>query len=167
MTARGRLGRSASRSGAAATTAISAGGDPDADDVDWGGSAWSARLGADMRFIDSLLTGLVVSWTGSALDYEDDTGGADLSGTYGSSLISVHPYVGWTMPDFGVWAAGGLGWGEDTASTTPRWTRRRAGLSQWSLGAGASVTVLATDWFMIAGGTTALKLKGEGFLAAR
>ena len=82
-----------------------AGGDPDEADVDWSGSAWSVRIGADMRFIDSLLTGLAVSWTGSALDYEDDTGGAGMSGTYGSSLISVHPYVGWTTPDFGLWPA--------------------------------------------------------------
>ena len=139
------------------------GGDPDAADVDWEGSAWSARLGADMRFIDSLLAGLAVSWAGSALDYEDDTGGADMSGTYGSSLISVHPYVGWTTPDFGLWATGGLGWGDVTIDDSVA-DAQTAGLTQWSVGAGASVTVLATD-AMIAGGTTALKLKGEGFFA--
>ena len=138
------------------------GGDPDAADVDWNGSAWSARLGADMRFIDSLLAGLAVSWTGSALDYEDDVDGADMSGTYGSSLISVHPYVGWTTPGYGLWAAFGLGWGEvqiDDSVADPQST----GMSQWSLGGGASVTLLATD-AMIAGGTTALKLKAEGSL---
>ena len=139
------------------------GGDPDAADVDWNGSAWSARLAADMRFIDSLLTGLMVSWTGSALDYEDDTGDAGMSGTHGSSLISVHPYVGWTSRDFGLWAAGGLGWGEVQIDDSVA-DSQSAALTQWSLGGGASVTLLATD-AMIAGGTTALKLKAEGSLA--
>ena len=139
------------------------GGDPDKGDVDWTGSAWSARLGADMRFIDSLLTGLAISWTGSALDYEDDTGGADMSGTYGSSLISVHPYVGWTTPDYGLWAAFGLGWGEVQIDDSVADLQSTA-LSQWSLGGGASVTLLTTD-AMIEGGTTALKLKADGFLS--
>ena len=141
------------------------GGDPDEADVDWGGSAWSARLGADARFVDSLLTGLALSWTASALEYEDDTGGADRSGTHGTSLISVHPYVGWTTPDFGVWATGGLGWGEVTIDDDEAEVDAPStGLSHWSLGAGASVTVLAID-DLIAGGTTALKLRGEGLLA--
>ena len=139
------------------------GGDPDAADVDWNGSAWGARLGADMRFIDSLLAGLAVSWTGSALDYEDDVDGADMSGTYGSSLISVHPYVGWTTPDYGLWAAFGLGWGEVQIDDSVADAQSTA-MSQWSLGGGASVTLLATD-AMIAGGITALKLKAEGSLA--
>ena len=140
------------------------GGDPDADDVDWSGSGWSARLGADMRFIDSLLAGLAVSWTGGALDYDDDTGGAGMKGTYGSSLISVHPYVGWITPDFGLWAGGGLGWGgvriDDSEADA-----QESGLTQWSLGGGANVALLSGDWFMV-GGTTALKLRADGFLAA-
>ena len=140
------------------------GGDPDADDVDWDGSTWSARLGADMRFIDSLITGLAVSWTGSALDYEDDTGGAGMSGTYGSSLVSVHPYVGWTAPDFGLWAGGGLGWGGIQITDSETETQE-SGLTQWSLGGGANVALLSTEWF-IEGGTTAIKLKADGFLAA-
>ena len=141
------------------------GGDPDEADVEWSGSAWSARLGADARFVDSLLTGLALSWNASALEYEDDTGGADRSGTHGTSLISVHPYVGWTTPDFGVWATGGLGWGEVTIDDDEAEVDAQStGLSQWSLGAGASVTVLAID-DLIAGGTTALKLRGEGLLA--
>ena len=134
------------------------GGDPDEDDVDWNGSAWGARIGADMRFIDSLLTGLAISWTGTALDYEDDTGGADMSGTYGSSLISVHPYVGWTTPDFGLWASFGLGWGEVQIDDSVADAQSTA-LTQWSLGGGASVTLLATD-AMIAGGTTGSEAQG-------
>ena len=141
------------------------GGDPDAnDDIDWSGSAWSARLGADMRFIDSLLTGLAVSWTGSALDYDDEIGGAKRSGTYGSTLISVHPYVGWTAPDFGVWAGGGIGWGEVQIHDSEV-DAQASGLTQWSLGAGANYSVLSTD-LLIDGGTTALKLRGDGFIAA-
>ena len=40
---------------------------------------------------------------------------------------------------------------------------QEADLTQWSLGAGGSVTLLSTDGF-IAGGVTDLKLKAEGFL---
>ena len=131
--------------------------------VDWDGSVWSARLGADLRFIDSLLTGLAVSWTSGALDYEDGTPRDDREGTYASWLISAHPYVGWTTPDFGLWATGGFGWGGVTIDDSEA-DAQEADATQWSVGAGGSVTLLSTDWF-IAGGTTAVKLKAEGFLA--
>ena len=131
--------------------------------VDWDGSAWSARLGADLRFIDSLLTGLAISWTSGALDYEDGTPRDDREGTYASWLISAHPYVGWTTPDFGLWATGGFGWGGVTIDDSEA-DAQEADATQWSVGAGGSVTLLSTDWF-IAGGTTAVKLKAEGFLA--
>jgi hypothetical protein len=131
--------------------------------VDWDGSAWSARLGADLRFIDSLLTGLAISWTSGALDYEDGTPRDDREGTYASWLISAHPYVGWTTPDFGLWATGGFGWGGVTIDDSEA-DAQEADATQWSVGAGGSVTLLSTDSF-IAGGTTAVKLKAEGFLA--
>ena len=141
------------------------GGDADADDVDWDGSVWSARLGADLRFVDSLLTGLAVSWTSGGLDYVDQLAPTDREGTYASWLISAHPYVGWTTPDFGLWATGGFGWGGVTIDDSDEdMEAQEADLTQWSVGAGASVTVLSTESF-IAGGTTALKLKAEGFLA--
>ena len=141
------------------------GGDADADDVDWDGSVWSARLGADLRFVDSLLTGLAVSWTSGGLDYVDQLAPTDREGTYASWLISAYPYVGWTTPDFGLWATGGFGFGGVTIDDADEDIEpQEADLTQWSLGAGASVTLLSTDEF-IAGGTTALKLKGEGFLA--
>ena len=141
------------------------GGDADADDVDWDGSVWSARLGADLRFVDSLLTGLAVSWTSGGLDYVDQLAPTDREGTYASWLISAYPYVGWTTPDFGLWATGGFGFGGVSIDDADEdMEAQEADLTQWSLGAGASVTVLSTE-SLIAGGTTALKLKAEGFLA--
>ena len=86
-------------------------GGGDADTVDWDGSVWSARLGADLRFVDSLLTGIAVSWASGALDYVDATPREDREGTYATWLVSAHPYVGWTTPDFGLWASGGFGFG--------------------------------------------------------
>ena len=139
------------------------GGDADADDVDWDGSVWSARLGADLRFVDSLLTGLAVSWTSGGLDYVDQLAPTDREGTYASWLISAYPYVGWTTPGFGLWATGGFGFGGVTIDDSEE-DGQEADLTQWSVGAGGSVTLLSTDWF-IAGGNTALKLKAEGFLA--
>ena len=133
------------------------------DAVDWDGSVWSARLGADMRFVDSLLTGIAVSWASGALDYVDATPRDDREGTYATWLVSAHPYVGWTTPDFGLWASGGFGFGGVTLDDSEA-DAEEADLTQWSVGAGGSVTLLSTDWF-IAGGTTAVKLKAEGFLA--
>ena len=143
------------------------GGDADAaDDVDWDGAVWSARLGADLRFVDSLLTGLAVSWSSGALDYVDGTPDPDLKGAYGSRLLSVHPYVGWTTPGFGLWATGGIGWGEVKIDDDAEWAAPQTSkLTQWSVAGGASATLLSTDDF-IAGGTTAVKLKGEGLFAS-
>ena len=138
-------------------------GGGDVDTVDWDGSVWSARLGADMRFVDSLLTGIAVSWASGALDYVDATPRDDREGTYATWLVSAHPYVGWTTPDFGLWASGGFGFGGVTLDDSEE-DAQEADLTQWSVGAGGSVTLLSTDWF-IAGGTTAVKLKAEGFLA--
>ena len=138
-------------------------GGGDVDAVDWDGSVWSARLGADMRFVDSLLTGIAVSWASGALDYVDATPRDDREGTYATWLVSAHPYVGWTTPDFGLWASGGFGYGGVTLDDSEE-DAQEADLTQWSVGAGGSVTLLSTDWF-IAGGTTAVKLKAEGFLA--
>ena len=144
---------------------IGGGASDDEDSVEWGGSVWSARLGADLRFVDSLLTGLAVSWTSGGLDYVDQLAPTDREGTYASWLISAHPYVGWTTPDFGLWATGGFGFGGVSIDDSDEdMEAQEADLTQWSLGAGASVTVLSTE-SLIAGGTTALKLKAEGFLA--
>ena len=138
-------------------------GGGDAATVDWDGSVWSARLGADMRFVDSLLTGIAVSWASGALDYVDATPRDDREGTYATWIVNVHPYVGWTTPDFGLWASGGFGFGGMTLDDSEE-DAQEADLTQWSVGAGGSVTLLSTDWF-IAGGATALKLKADGFLA--
>ena len=141
---------------------IGGGDQEDEDSVVWVDPVWSARLGADLRFVDSLLTGLAVSWASGALDYVDEIPRNDREGTYASWLISAHPYVGWTTPDFGLWATGGFGWGGVTIDDSDEdMEAQEADLTQWSVGAGASVTLLSTDWF-IAGGTTALKLKAEG-----
>ena len=138
-----------------------AGGDVAA--VEWGGSVWAARVGADLRFVDSLLTGIVISFASGALDYADATPRDDREGTYGTWLASVHPYVGWTTSDFGLWASVGFGRGGLTLDDSEA-DAQESDLTQWSVGAGGSVTLLSTDWF-IAGGTTAVKLKADGFLA--
>ena len=77
--------------------------------------------------------------------------------------MSVHPYVGWTTPDFGLWASGGFGRGGLTVDDT-EYDAQETDITQWSVGAGGSVTLVSGDW-LVAGGTTALKLKADGFLA--
>ena len=137
------------------------------DAVKWDGSVWSARLGADLRFVDSLLAGLVVSWTGGGLEYTDGLAprpSDGREGTYASWLISVHPYVGWSSTDYGLWATGGFGFGGVSIDDADEdYEAQESDLTQWALGAGGSVTLLSTELF-IAGGTTALKLKAEGSL---
>ena len=140
-----------------------AGGDREADDVDWQGSVWSARLGADLRFVDHLLTGLALSWTAGELDYVDQLAPTDRAGAYATWLIGAYPYVGWATPRFGLWATGGVGFGGVSIDDSGEdMEAQEADLRQWSAGAGASVTLLSSD-ALLAGGSTALKLKAEGF----
>ena len=136
----------------------------DASAVEWDGDLWSAHLGADARLRENLLAGLSVSFSQGSFDYTDRTTGTAAGGALESRMTSLNPYVSWSAREgLNLWATLGYGWGEieiDDDAAAPV----SSDLTQWSGALGASGTLLTSDdW--IEGGTTRLKLKGEGSLA--
>ncbi len=84
--------------------------------TDWDGSMFSARLGADARLSDTLLTGAAISWTSGDFDYgtlaDSSTSGG---GNSTLEMTSIAPYVGWSVLPGGrlnLWATVGYGRGE-------------------------------------------------------
>ena len=136
----------------------------DASAVEWDGDLVSAHLGADARLRENLLAGLSASFSKGSFDYTDRTTGTAAGGALESRMTSLNPYVSWSAREgLDLWATAGYGWGEleiaDDAVAA-----ESSDLTQWSGALGASGTLLTSDdW--IAGGTTRLKLKGEGSLA--
>ena len=137
------------------------GGDSSA--VEWDGDLWSAHLGADTRLRENLLAGLSGSISRGSFDYTDGSTGAAASGTLKNRMTSVNPYASWSVNEgFSLWGTVGYGWGEleiDDDAGIPE----LSDLTQWSAALGASGTLLSSD-DLIKGGTTRLKLKGEGSL---
>ncbi len=129
--------------------------------IDWSGGLRSFLVGGDLRVIPELLAGVAVAWSESTLDYRDrDADSQPVGGEHETELISVHPYVGVSVPEAGLrfWVSAGYGWGTvrvddgtGVGHTDPTWLLSGA--------AGGSGRLLATDG-LIAGGTTMARLKG-------
>ncbi len=132
--------------------------------VDWDGDIFSVHLGADMRVRPDLLAGLALSRSRGSFDYTDRTDAIVVGGSYESRMTSVHPYVNWASPEgLGLWATVGYGQGEieildDVGG------RESSDTNMKTAAVGASGTLVSDD-DVLAGGTTALRLKGEGSLA--
>ena len=89
---------------------LSGGGDAG---LPWEGEVGGVHLGLDTRLGDDLLGGLSLSMTEGSFDYTDRTGGAEVRGTYETSLTSVNPYAAWLLGDGShVWAVLGRGAGK-------------------------------------------------------
>ena len=139
----------------------------EADAVDWSGDLMGFQVGADLRVIPELLAGVAVAWAQGAFDYRDrSTAARTVTGVYETELLSVHPYAGWSSPGAGVglWMSVGYGWGEVRIDDDLSAGRHTSATRLVSAAVGGSGRLLATD-ALIAGGTTLLRLQGEGFLA--
>ena len=139
----------------------------EADAVDWSGDLMGFQVGADLRVIPELLAGVAVAWAEGAFDYRDrSTAARTVTGVYETELLSVHPYAGWSSPGagLGLWMSAGYGWGEVRIDDDLSAGRHTSAVRLVSGAVGGSGRLLATD-ALIAGGTTLLRLQGEGFLA--
>ena len=132
----------------------------DADAVDWRGTSVTYRVGVDVRFRPEWVAGVAVSWAKGDVDYTDRTGDEPSTGTHASQLTSVHPYVSWQVPNGDIWATAGYGRGtlelEDEIGG-----QHSSGLNVVTGAVGGSRRLLTRDG-VLAGGETALRLKGEG-----
>ena len=89
-------------------------GEPGASDLEWSGSMASGHVGADVRVAADILAGVAASHSQGSFDFTDRTGASPVTGTYGTAMTSVNPYVAWFPGGRGnaAWATGGFGWGD-------------------------------------------------------
>ena len=133
-------------------------GEPGATDVDWKGNMVSAHAGADVRIGPDLLAGVAGSYNSGNFDFTDKTGASPVTGTYGTTMTSVHPYLAWFSGARGssVWGSAGYGRGEvevddvrEGLRTSPASTLTGAGGASYQLftrGEGG-VRLKAEGWY--------------------
>ena len=132
--------------------------------VEWDGDIFSFHLGADVRVRPDLLAGLSGSRSLGSFDYTDRTDPLAVGGRYDSRMTSVHPYVNWSSPKgLGLWATVGYGQGEiEIDDDMSGMASSDTDMKTAAVGANGK---LVSDDDVLAGGTTVLRLKGEGSLA--
>ena len=86
----------------------------DEDDLEWDGKTLSVHLGLDKRLSEQALAGLALSWNDAGFDYHDTADGADSEGEYQYSVVTIHPYFGWSNDGLKLWGTVGFGQGEIT-----------------------------------------------------
>ena len=86
----------------------------DEADLDWDGKTLSVHLGLDKRLSEQALAGLALSWNDAGFDYKDTADGADREGEYQYSVVTIHPYFGWSNDGLKLWGTVGFGQGEIT-----------------------------------------------------
>ena len=82
--------------------------------LDWDGKTLSVHLGLDKRLSEQALAGLALSWNDAGFDYKDTADGADREGEYQYSVVTIHPYFGWSNDGLKLWGTAGFGQGEIT-----------------------------------------------------
>ncbi len=132
-------------------------GEPGSTALDWSGNMVSAHVGVDARVAPDILAGLAASYSSGAFDFTDRTGASPVTGTYGTTMTSVNPYVAWFSGERGttVWGTAGYGWG-DIEVDDLREGLRTSPARAMTGGAGGSYQLLDR-------GVGGVRLKGEGW----
>ncbi|MYD94993.1 MAG: hypothetical protein F4Y02_15160 [Chloroflexi bacterium] len=132
-------------------------GEPGATGVDWKGNMVSAHAGVDLRVGPDILAGVAGSYSSGSFDFTDRTGASPVTGTYGTTMASVHPYVAWFSgaPGTSVWGSAGLGRG-DVEVDDVREGFRTSPASMLTGAGGASYQLLAR-------GSGGVRLRAEGW----
>jgi len=132
-------------------------GEPGATGVDWKGNMVSAHAGVDLRVGPDILAGVAGSYSSGSFDFTDRTGATAVTGTYGTTMTSVHPYVAWFSgaPGTSVWGSAGFGRGEVDVDDA-REGLRTSPASMLTGAGGASYQLLAR-------GSGGVRLKAEGW----
>ena len=88
----------------------------DEDSLEWEGKTLSVHLGIDKRLSQQALAGLALSWNDAGFDYRDtaDADNAAREGEYQYSVVTIHPYFGWSNDGLKLWGTVGFGQGEIT-----------------------------------------------------
>ncbi len=129
------------------------------------GSLTSLYLGADANFGDKWLAGVALSHSSADADYKFDSAMASGTGDLDTSLVSVIPYVHWTLDELAeVWAFGGAGWGDIDHDRSVTAQEGDADLSMWMLAAGGRRTLASgAEWgFALVGDAGILEMQTDG-----
>ena len=134
-------------------------GEPGASGVDWKGNMVSAHVGVDLRVGPDILAGVAGSYSSGGFDFTDRTGVSPVTGTYGATMASVHPYVAWFSgaPGTSVWGSAGLGRGEIEVDDAREGLRTSP--ARMLTGAGGASYQLLTR------GAGGVRVKAEGWAA--
>ena len=132
-------------------------GEPGSTALDWSGNMVSAHVGVDARVAPDILAGIAASYSSGTFDFTDKTGATPVTGTYGTTMTSVNPYVAWVSGERGtaVWGTAGYGWG-DIEVDDLREGLRTSPARTMTGGAGGSYQLLDS-------GIGGVRLKGEGW----
>ena len=132
-------------------------GEPGATGVDWKGNMVSAHVGVDVRVGPDILAGVAGSYSSGSFDFTDRTGASAVTGTYGATMTSVHPYVAWFSgtPGTSLWGSAGFGRG-DIEVDDVREGLRTSPASMLTGAGGASYQLLTR-------GSGGVRLKAEGW----
>ena len=135
------------------------------DGSGYDGDLTSVYLGADAGFGDNWLAGVAVSRSSGDADYDFNSTMASGSGGIDTDMVSVLPYVHWTLDELAeVWAIAGAGWGDIDHKRTATAQEGEADLSMWMLSAGGRRTLASGDeWnFALTGDAGILEMQTDG-----
>ncbi len=128
------------------------------------GSLTSLYVGADASFGENWLAGIAVSRSSGDADYEFTSTRASGTGDLDTDLVSVHPYMHWTVDDVAeLWAIVGAGWGDVDLVRSATAQEGEADLSMWMLSAGGRRTLAAgAEWdFALTGDAGVLEMRTD------
>ena len=124
--------------------------------ISWDGDLFAAHLGADMRFGNGLIAGLVGSWFEGSVAYTDRGYGEAIDGTHESRMVSAHPYLSWSSTmGSNLWATAGYGRGE-IAIDDDKAGQQASNSDLMTAAAGGRVR--------LSGGLSSFDLKGEAWM---
>ena len=112
------------------------------DGAGYDGDLTSLYVGADANFGDTWLAGLAISRSSGNADYEFSSAQASGTGEIDSEMVSVLPYVRWSVDELSeFWAIAGAGWGDIDLERSATAQESEADLSMWMLSAGGRRTL--------------------------
>lgn len=129
------------------------------------GGLTSIYVGADADFGERWLGGFAVSRSVGEADYEFTSAQATGSGDIETEMLSIFPYVRWSLNDDAeAWAILGFGWGDADHGRSATSQQGTADVSMWMASLGGRRTLAsADDWELsLLGDASVLDLQTDG-----
>ena len=129
------------------------------------GGLTSIYAGADADFGERWLGGFAVSRSVGEADYEFTSGRASGTGDIETEMLSIFPYVRWSLNDGAeAWAILGFGWGDVDHGRSATAQVGTADVSMWMASAGGRRTLASADaWDLsLLGDASVLDLQTDG-----